>query len=61
MLREASGHGEPIVLTETWPVHMAPKALGGGNPDAEPWQFTMTSRFQREAKSAFREALRAVV
>ena len=47
--------------TETWPVDMAPEVLGGGNPDAGPWQFTMTSRFQREAKSAFKEALRAVV
>ena len=47
--------------TETWPVDMAREVLGGGNPDAGPWQFTMTSRFQREARSAFREALRAVV
>ena len=47
--------------TETWPVEMAREVLRGGNPDAGPWQFTMTSRFQREAKSAFREALRAVV
>ena len=51
----------PGYPTETWPVDMAPEVLGGGNPDAGPWQFTMTSRFQREARAAFREALRAVV
>lgn len=51
----------PGYPTETWPVDMAQEVLGGGNPDAGPWHFTMTSRFQREVRSAFREALRAVV
>ena len=42
--------------TETWPVDRAREVLGGGNPDAGPWQFTMTARFQRDAKAAFRES-----
>ena len=51
----------PGYPTETWPAHMAPEVLGGGNPDAGPWQFTMSARFQRDAKAAFQETLRAVV
>ena len=47
--------------TETWEAHMAEEVLGGGNPNAGPWQFTMTARFQRDARAAFRETLRAVV
>ena len=58
---QRSTEAPPGYPTETWPVDMAREVLGGGIPDAGPWRFTMTSRFQREARSAFTEALRAVV
>ena len=47
--------------TETWQAHMAEEVLGGGNPNAGPWQFTMSARFHRDARGAFKETLRAVV
>lgn len=34
--------------------------LGGGNPNTT-WQPTMSARFQRDARVAFKETLRAVV
>ena len=51
----------PGYPTETWEAHMAAEVLGGGHPDAGPWQFTMSARFRRDAKAAFQETLRAVV
>ena len=51
----------PGYPAETWQANTAAQVLGGGNPEAGPWQFTMTNRFRREAAAEFEDALRAVV
>ena len=58
---QRSTEAPPGYPTEMWPVYMAPEVLGGGNPSTGPWQFTMSARFQRDARAAFKETLRAVV